>query len=220
MALRESELKKWKAAAEPISGKSDGGGLTFTLSAAGTASWVFRYRHAGKQRAMTLGNYPDMTLEKAREAARAARIMVDLGKDVAGEKRRAKADAAAARTFREITEGYLAKRTNVAPKSVLEWRRYMKKDVYPKIGNLAIGEVTVNEIRTLVKGIAARSQTVARCAFEMLSVVFAHALGDGLERSPMVGLKVQALVGDPAPRRQRVKLERDEIALLFASAQG
>ena len=61
--------------------------MTFTLSAAGTASWIFRYRHAGKQREMTLGNYPDMALEKAREAARAARVMVDLGKDVAVEKR-------------------------------------------------------------------------------------------------------------------------------------
>jgi len=47
-----------------------GGGLKFTLSGSGTASWVFRYRHAGNQREMTLGNYPDMSLEVARKAAR------------------------------------------------------------------------------------------------------------------------------------------------------
>lgn len=55
MALRESELKKWKTAGEPISGKSDGGGLTFALSASGTASSLgeglrqFRIAHHVRQ---------------------------------------------------------------------------------------------------------------------------------------------------------------------------
>jgi hypothetical protein len=48
--LKVSDLAKWMKTDAPIAGKSDGGGLTFTLSAAGTASWVFRYRHAGKPR--------------------------------------------------------------------------------------------------------------------------------------------------------------------------
>lgn len=102
--LKSAELERWIKAGKWIAGKSDGGGLTFTLSKAGTASWVFRYRSAGKQREMTLGNYPDISLEKAREAARAARVMVDLGKDVAIEKRRAKAESAAASLEAESTE--------------------------------------------------------------------------------------------------------------------
>jgi hypothetical protein len=64
--LKESQLKTWLKQRQPIAAKSDGGGLTFTLSASGTASWVFRYRHAGKQREMTFGNYPDMPLETGR----------------------------------------------------------------------------------------------------------------------------------------------------------
>ena len=121
--LTDAKLKKLIKASAPVPGVSDGDGLTFTISEAqakrGQGSWVFRYRHAGKPREITLGNYPDMPLDRderrkeiksAREAARAARVMVDLGKDVAGEKRRAKAEAAAARTFREIAEEHLAKR--------------------------------------------------------------------------------------------------------------
>ena len=35
--------------------KSDGDGLTFTLSNAGTASWVLRYRLNGRRKEVTLG---------------------------------------------------------------------------------------------------------------------------------------------------------------------
>jgi len=34
-------------AAKPIPGKSDGGGLTFTLSSKAIASWTLRYQFAG-----------------------------------------------------------------------------------------------------------------------------------------------------------------------------
>jgi hypothetical protein len=38
--------------------RSDGGGLTFTLSKAGTAAWVLRYRTGGRARELTIGNFP------------------------------------------------------------------------------------------------------------------------------------------------------------------
>lgn len=41
--LNEPALRKWLAAGRPIA-KSDGDGLTFTLSAAGLPAWVLRYR--------------------------------------------------------------------------------------------------------------------------------------------------------------------------------
>jgi hypothetical protein len=42
--LTDIQLRKWIRAGTPVA-KSDGGGLTFTLSAAGAASWVLRFRH-------------------------------------------------------------------------------------------------------------------------------------------------------------------------------
>ena len=199
------------AAGDAIAGKSDGGGLTFTLSGAGTASWVLRYRHAGKQREMTLGNYPDLSLDKAREAARAARVMVDLGKDVAGEKRRAKAEASAARTFRQ--EEYIAGvKSTLAENTVKEWNRYVEKDIFPHIGSIAIRDVSTDDVRLLITRIATRSQSVARRAFEIISVVLTHAVADGgRSDNPCAALKISALVGKRAPVRQRLKLDRDEL---------
>jgi hypothetical protein len=56
-ALTDIQIKQWiKSAAEVA--KADGGGLTFTLSKAGRAAWVLRYRFGGKRREKTLGQYP------------------------------------------------------------------------------------------------------------------------------------------------------------------
>jgi len=54
---------------------------------------VFRYRQAGKQRELTLGNYPDMSFKAAQKAARAKRVMVD-------QSRRGGAEAKGARPMR------------------------------------------------------------------------------------------------------------------------
>lgn len=80
--------------------KSDGGGLTFTLSASGRASWVLRYRFGGKAKEKTIGQYPDISLAEARKLAMADRAKVQQGIDVAAEKQKSKREAALAWTFR------------------------------------------------------------------------------------------------------------------------
>ena len=58
--LTDIQIRNWLKAGAAVS-KSDGDGLTFTLSAKGTAAWVLRYRVPGakSQKEMTLGRYPD-----------------------------------------------------------------------------------------------------------------------------------------------------------------
>jgi hypothetical protein len=75
---KSAELDKWFKAGAPIAGRSDGGGVTFTLSL-GDGDLVFRYRYGGRPREMTIGNYPDVSLLDARKRATAHRAMVDSG---------------------------------------------------------------------------------------------------------------------------------------------
>jgi hypothetical protein len=46
--LTDIQIRKWIRAGSPVA-KSDGGRLTFTLSAAGAATWVLRFRHGGRR---------------------------------------------------------------------------------------------------------------------------------------------------------------------------
>jgi len=84
--LTDWQLQQWIAEGVPICGRSDGYGLTFTLSQAGTAAWVLRYRLAGKQSELTLGRYPELSLEVARREAQEQRERVGFGVDVAAIK--------------------------------------------------------------------------------------------------------------------------------------
>ncbi|MBK7421599.1 MAG: DUF4102 domain-containing protein [Propionivibrio sp.] len=84
--LTDVQIKHWIKAANSVA-KSDGEGLTFTLSKDGSAAWVLRHRIGGKQREKTLGRFPDMSLKKARGIAADDRVKIQQGIDVGRESR-------------------------------------------------------------------------------------------------------------------------------------
>jgi hypothetical protein len=99
--LTEADLQTWLSGGVPMTGRSDGNGLTFTLSANQVAASVLRYRFGGKQRELTIGRYPSISLEQARNLAAEACSMIALGVDVASakqiEKRRQRQETREAR---------------------------------------------------------------------------------------------------------------------------
>jgi hypothetical protein len=82
----DSETREIAELPMPLA-RSDGEGLTFTLSRAGTATWILRYRYGGRQKELTIGNYPDISLAQAGKVARDERAKVDGGGDPASDKR-------------------------------------------------------------------------------------------------------------------------------------
>lgn len=69
--LSDLQLKRWLKAGEPLA-KSDGDGLTYTVSTAGCAAWVLRYRYGNRRHELTLGRYPDISLSEVRTPKREA----------------------------------------------------------------------------------------------------------------------------------------------------
>jgi len=66
--LKDLQILHWIKAGTPLA-KAEGNGLTFTLSAAGAAGWILRYRHGGRRRELSIGRYPDISLADARGTA-------------------------------------------------------------------------------------------------------------------------------------------------------
>ena len=64
--LTDLQIRHWIKAGTPLA-KADGNGLTFTLSAAGLAGWILRYRHGGRRRELSIGRYPDISLADGRD---------------------------------------------------------------------------------------------------------------------------------------------------------
>lgn len=216
--LTDVQLREWVKTRAPLAGKSDGDGLTFTLSRNGTASWVLRYRHGERRRELTLGNYPAISLKDARAKAAIARAEIHSGKDVATERQRQRHELISAGTVRDLADDYMQRvGPTLADATRTETRRYLDKDVLPKIGGMLAREVTGADIVRLVEKVAVRSQSVARRVFEILSVLFAHGVAKHVvTANPCAGIKVSAIIGARQPKRERIKLTQDELAMLLA----
>ena len=83
--LTDLQIRHWVKAGVPLA-KADGGGLTFTLSAGGSAGWILRYSFGGRRHEQTIGRYPDIGLAGARGIATLKLAEVQQGRSPAAER--------------------------------------------------------------------------------------------------------------------------------------
>ena len=219
--LKDVEIRNWIKAGEPVA-KSDGDGLTFTLSAKGTAAWVLRYRFGGKARELTIGRYPDISLSKARELATEARVQIQQGRDVAREKQKATIERAAAKTLRELAADYMSKAfPHLAANTIKQRRHHIEGVILPKLGSLPAREVSTADVVALVEAVGKKSVNVAELVFTAVSEIFKHGLARHVvTANPCAGISVSAICGKPEPKRQRLKLTEDELRVILPALPG
>ena len=213
--LTDVQIRNWVRSGSRRA-RSDGGGLTFTLSSKGTAAWVLRYRYGGKPRELTLGRYPDIGLAPARELATAARVQVQQGKDVARDKQTNNAERAAARTFRELAASYMAVAfPGMAKSTVHHRRRHIEKDLLPRLGPLAARDVTTADVVTVIEVVGKRSLAVAELVFTAANEIFKHGVArHTVIANPCAGISVSAICGKRQPRL-RLMLTEEELRVIL-----
>ena len=214
--LSDVQIRKWIKAGKPVA-KSDGDGLTFTLSSAGTAAWVLRYRFGGKARELTLGRYPDKSLTRARDDARRERAKIQDGIDVAREKHKAGIQRAAAKSFHQLAADYMDKAfPDLAASTVKQRTQHINGVILPKLGGLAARDVTTADVVSLIEAVGKRSQNVAELVFTAMSEIFKHGIGRHVvTANPCAMISVSAIVGKAQPQRQRLKLTETELRAIL-----
>ena len=215
--LDDLQIRRWIAKGEPVA-KSDGDGLTFTLSAAGTASWVLRYRvGGGRRKELTLGNYPDVALAAARRLARTHRAAIDSGADPATEKRTERARAVSAWTVKDLAEDFEEKslKPPLADGTIYYRKWDLENVVRPKLGPLEVRKVTPSDIVHMLET-SKRTWTVSKRILTTTTKLFDHACGKRMiDVNPCVGIKLNALMGPRPPVKPRVMLNEDELRTLL-----
>ncbi|MBY0381261.1 MAG: Arm DNA-binding domain-containing protein [Xanthobacteraceae bacterium] len=90
---------------------SDGGGLFMLVLPSGSKLWRMAYRFDGKQKLLSFGKYPIISLSKARELRDSAKRQLADGIDpsMAKKNERRRRSAARANTFKAIAEECLKK---------------------------------------------------------------------------------------------------------------
>ncbi len=211
--LSDAQIRHWIKAGTPLA-KADGNGLTFTLSAAGTAAWVLRYRFGGKARELTLGQYPDVSLKLARQRAGDARAQVQAGVDVARVRQREKAESAAAQNFKQLATDYMAKVfPTLAASTVKQRRQHIEGVICPRLGSLPARELTTADVVRFIEALhRSKTASVIELVFTALSEILKHGLArHAVNANPCTGVSVAAIIGKAEPRRQRLKLTEAEL---------
>jgi integrase len=133
----------------PTGMHGDGGNLWLQVTETGARTWLFRFRHAGKARAMGLGPLHTISLAEARDKARECRQLLLSGLDPI-ETRNAKRlgerlAAAKSMTFQECAEAYIAAHQAGwrNAKHAAQWPATLAAYVYPVIGALPVQAVDV-----------------------------------------------------------------------------
>jgi len=209
--LSDVQLRSWVKAGEPLA-KSDGDGLTFTLSAKGVATWILRYRHGGKAKELTIGRYPDISLLNARKEAAEKRVSVSKGVDVAGTKRITKLEAKSARTVTQLADDYL-KDLIKRGKSDESIGWHVSAYIKPKFGKRNIDDVRPREILEYFQKLAGDKPSTARSVFGTLRRMYEYAIARQIvDFSPLASIKPHVIAAKVARDRN---LSPDELGKLL-----
>lgn len=200
------KIREFLKAGEP-GNLSDGAGLTLTLSSTGVAAWVLRFRHGGKQKELTLGRFPDLTLANARKLASAQRSLVQQGTDVAAQKQRQKIEATQARSVRHLVDDYVSKvMPSLRENTTKGQMAYLNRDVLPRFGAMAVKDVDFTAAHHWLTGIAQkRTYRAAANARKVAVSVFEHAVRLRLsDVNPFQQVNMRTVAPKPQTKRRTV----------------
>jgi len=154
--LTDVAIRKAKPAEKAVK-LSDGGGLYLEVSPSGGKLWRQKYRWLGKEKRLSHGAYPDVSLAAAREKRDEARKLLAAGVDPGEHKKATRAAAVdrAGNSFEVIAREWLAKRDWVDSYKV-KVAAWLENDVFPWIGGRPVADLKATEFLSVVRRVEDR----------------------------------------------------------------
>jgi integrase len=179
MSLTDIAVKKAVAKDKPYK-ISDGAGLQLHITPSGGKLWRLAYRHLGKQKSLSIGPYPIVTLAEARLKAFDAKKLINEGGDPSGQKRLKKLTgmAAAVNSFKTVALLWHKHwSSNKHPRYSENVLNRLSNDVFPIIGHRPIVELQAPELVAMVKSIEKRGALeVAKRNYNVCGQIFRFAI--------------------------------------------
>jgi integrase len=196
---------------KPIPGKRyvkmEPGGLAVRVGTEKT--FMFRYHFKGRDRWMTLGVYPAMSLSEARADKEQHRLLLKKGIDPGQRQQEKKLEYEKAPTVSNLIKEYWDKRLSNL-KSGPATRRLLEKDLIKPWGNKKVSSIKTRDIVLLLDNVAERAPVTRNRLHTAINGLFTFAVSRGIvDISPCANI---SRINEKT--RERV-LTDDEIALLW-----
>ena len=170
----------------------DGGGLFLLVRPAGSRLWRMKYRHGGKERLLSFGAFPEVSLAEARQRRDEARSIIRNGGDPAAIKRGQKASAklGAEESFRAIANEWLTKQ-KASLAAVTYTKTAWMLGLVPSLDTLPVAGISAPEVLAALRKLeAAGTIETAHRVKQKIGQVFRYAIATGrAQRDPTADLR-------------------------------
>lgn len=218
MFLSDKQIKNLRNLEKPVK-LFDGHGLFLLASPNGSRWWRFKYRFGGKEKLLSFGTYPEISLKLARERREDARRMVAVGIDPSVQRHEAKAVVedtfeAIAREWLESQEKYLA------PITLNKTKAFFQTYIFPRLGSRAINQIKPVELLAALRLIEARGiHETAHRTKQSCGRVFRYAVATGRADRDITSDLRGALAPIPSQHHPAI-VEPKRIAELLRAIDG
>ena len=158
----------------------DGHGLYLLVKPSGTRLWRMNYAYMGRQKTLSFGEWPLLSLAEARVKRDEARRTLAAGLDPSEERKleQMRAELAASNTFRAIAEEWYLKNEREGLSSLtLAKIRWLLDKAYVTLANRPITEIGAQEVLMVLRRIeAAKHYESAKRMRSIISRVFRYAI--------------------------------------------
>jgi len=158
--LTDTAIRSTKPGADPIK-LFDGGGLYLLITPTGSRLWRMKYRVHRREKTLSFGSYPDVSLKTAREHREDAKRQLGAGLDPSVQKKLRQ--NAGVNTFKAVAIEWLnqlenppqnlkrSSRRPLAKKTLERKRGWLKDYVFPEIGSRPIDHIESPEMLDVLR---------------------------------------------------------------------
>ena len=191
---KDTRYRNAKSEGKKITKLYDGNGLFLWVYEDGRKYWRLRYRIHGKEKSISLGVYPDVSLSEAREKAKLERKKVDDHIDPSIDRKvtKQRAKQAAENSFEAVSREWHAKQIHTWVHShAKDVKRRLEGNVFPYIGMHPISKIEAPELLNMIRIIENRgSYDLAHRVLQVCGQVFRYGVVTGrCSRDPAADLK-------------------------------
>ena len=151
MPLTDAAIRNAKPQVKPVK-MFDGGGLFLLLNPNGSRWWRLKFRIGGKEKLLSLGVYPDVSLKEAPEKRDEARKLLAQGIDPSAERKATK--TVQADSYEAVLREWFSRyQPTWAPGHANKIIRRSERDIFPWIVARPVAEVTAPELLSVLRRI-------------------------------------------------------------------
>lgn len=182
MALTAADVRNATALKKPYK-LNDDKGLYLLVETDGTRTWKLAYRFNDRDKVITFGPYPEVSLDSARHLRREARELIADGTDPISRCEKREIFRPSLATFETVANDWLERvyRLEVSEEQFRRTKRQLENYLIASVGKRVVSEVTPEDLKSLASALGAEGHVEkGKRVLGIAKRVYQHARDTGV----------------------------------------